>query len=174
MAPRWRRQREIEADGGVDEALRAAAAEVLRDEEQALEAEPAEEVAVLGDLADFVLDDFIPWTVTEADRLSGLRPPVDAEREAIEQDVVATYQERFRSTVTALARELAGRACLSHPEVARIRDAQTASEVVSLGPVMLGALRKFGDVVKHDSRRDTGDPRVRSEDQLIALPYEDH
>ena len=174
MAPRWRRDRHIEADPGVDEALRAAAGEVLRDEEEALEAEPAQEVAVLRDLTDFVLRDFIPWTSTEADRLSGVRSGADARREEIERDVEAVYQQRFRSTVSALARELAGRGCLSHPEVVQVREAQTVPQILSLGGVMLGALRRFGAVVADHSTRDAADPRIRSDDGLIALPYEVH
>jgi len=174
MAPRWRRDRHIEADPGVDEALRAAAGEVLRDEEEALEAEPAQEVAVLRDLTDFVLRDFIPWTSTEADRLSGVRSGADARREEIERDVEAVYQQRFRSTVSALARELAGLGCLSHPEVVQVREAQTVPQILSLGGVMLGALRRFGAVVADHSTRDAADPRIRSDDGLIALPYEDH
>jgi len=39
---------------------------------------------------------------------------------------------------------------------------------------MLGALRRFGAVVADDSTRDAADPRIRSDDGLIALPYEDH
>ena len=174
MAPRWHRDREIDADPGVDEALRGATDEVLRDEEEALEAEPAEEVAALRDLTDFVLDDFIPWIATEADRLSHLGPAVDAEREAIEREVQVVYEERVRSTLTALARELSARACLSHQELVRVRDAQSAAEILSLGALMLRGLRKFGDIVERDSLLDATDPRVRSDERLLSLPYEDH
>jgi len=149
MAPRWHRDREIDADPGVDEALRGATDEVLRDEEEALEAEPAEEVAHLG-------------------------PAVDAEREAIEREVQVVYEERFRSTLTALARELSARACLSHQELVRVRDAQSAAEILSLGALMLRGLRKFGDIVERDSLLDATDPRVRSDERLLSLPYEDH
>jgi hypothetical protein len=173
MAPRWRHDQSSDVEQGVDATLRAAAAELLRDEQEALEAEPREEEAVLRELTDFVLNDFVPWTATQASRLSG-RGPGGADSEATEREIKASYAGRFRPTVTALARELAARDCLSHHEVAQARDPQTAWEIVSLGPVMLEALAKFRDVIERDSQQDASDPRIRSDVPLIAPPYEDH
>jgi hypothetical protein len=173
MSPWRRHERHGEAGGTapVDQALRSAADAVLRDEAASLDAERPLELAVLQQFEDVVRNDFVPWAALEADRLAG---SVGAARDGVERDVRASYAERFRPTVTALAPELMGRGCLTGREVAQVREAESAPEIVALGTILGEAVRELEERAARSARDDRGDPRARSDDALLRPPYEDH
>jgi hypothetical protein len=174
MAPRSRPGGDDHDARAVDPDLRSAAGEVLRDESAFLEAEPRQELAAFRGFEDFVRNDFLPWAAVEADRLSAAVPRSATATEAIAREVEASYADRFRPTVRALAPELAGRGCLNRGDAARLREAETASEILALGPVLRAALQKFKALVRRGADDDAGDPRTRSDDGLLQLPYEGH
>jgi len=88
----------------VDPLLRAAAGEIMRDEDEALNAPE-----VLHGFRDFVLNEFLPWTADEEARLAALASLSEDAESAVERAVEASYAERFRETVTALVTELRNR-----------------------------------------------------------------
>jgi hypothetical protein len=128
----------------VDPLLRAAAGEILRDEDAVLHpSQPPIEQEVLGEFRDFVLNDFLPWTADEESRLSASAKLSEDARGAVERAAEASYAEQFRETVIALVRELVGIGCLSHQEAATVRRASTAREIIGVGAIMVVGLEKL-------------------------------
>jgi hypothetical protein len=138
---------------GADPDLGSAAREVEREEEEFLDAQPSLESQVSAELRDFAQGDFVPWASRQADVLSAAvgaaspnraslttRSVRDAERETIEE-----YDERFRDTIAALARELFGAGCINHEDSVRMLRASTAEEITDLGPIVQQAVTAFDE-----------------------------
>jgi hypothetical protein len=130
----------------VDALLGAAAGEILRDEDEALNApQPPIEQGVLEAFRDFVLRDFLPWTADEEARLAASASLSEDAGSLVERAVEASYAERFRETVIALVTELVGSGCLGLQEAATVRRAASAREIIAVGAIMVVALERFED-----------------------------